>query len=145
MITKQQMEIKAGDVVWAKIPRSEDKESQLQSGEGVVIRVLRIIKQAIESITGLMSNNEFITDDITINVNPELYPNCVRDVRNNLIIDKEAVIDLIDGMHQYISMTEVKDLNPDWDYNTEVRIVAFKKRVVEIRQVFSLAVVHNHQ
>ena len=32
MITKQQMEIKAGDVVWAKIPKSEDKESQLQSG-----------------------------------------------------------------------------------------------------------------
>lgn len=112
-----------------KIKYNENTQKNLviKESKGIYIRVLRIVTQAIKSITTLMRKNEFIPDDITINVNPEMFPDGIIEERDKLIISKDATIDLIDGMHQYISMCEVKDLNPNWNYSTEVRITFFNE------------------
>jgi hypothetical protein len=110
-----------------KIKYNENTQKKLviKESKGVMIRVLRIAKEAISSIIGLFKKDEFIPDDITININPETNPDCLHIEKDKIVISKDATIDLIDGMHQYISMTEYKSLHPEWDYNTEVRVVAF--------------------
>jgi hypothetical protein len=54
----------------------------------------------------------------TINVNPDLFPEYLpyKDGKN-LIIPKEAHMDLIEGFHNYVAETELKDENPDWEYD----------------------------
>jgi hypothetical protein len=97
---------------------------KVKVSKGVEVKVIRLNEKSLANIKYLMENNLFISDEITLNINPDMYEG-VKENRNKLIISKDSVIDIIDGMHQYVSMCLVKDLYPDWDYTTKVNITMF--------------------
>jgi len=91
-----------------------------------IIKQVTLVPEARKAIHALMENNDFISDDLTLNINPDFYEP-PKIIRGNLVIPEESVIDIIDGFHRYLEMTAVKDENPDWEYTCIFNIVMFNE------------------
>jgi hypothetical protein len=76
----------------------------------------------------LMIKGRYFTVCGTININPEISPLPYKDGRN-LIIPKEAHMDLIEGFHNYLAATEVKDKDKDFKFYLEydLRILSIEE------------------
>jgi hypothetical protein len=104
-------------------PRTQRRLTEKKS-KGIVVKVITLFEDALDAIRELMEHNEFISDDITFNVDPTYYES-PRIIKGKLVIPKESVIDIIDGFHRLKEMLEVKDFNPSWSYTCIVNIVMF--------------------
>lgn len=83
--------------------------------DGIKYKKVTLVVDSLKQIRELMESNDFISDDLSLNINPEFYE-VPRVVRGKLVIPKESVIDIIDGFHRYLMMTQVKLHNPDWEF-----------------------------
>ena len=97
-----------------------------KTDKNVVYKVITVYPESLREIRELMHNNQFISDDITFNIDPSRYP-APKVVRGKLIIHKEIVIDILDGFHRLKEMIEEKTFNKDWAYNCIVNIVMFNE------------------
>lgn len=79
-------------------------------------------KKAVEGIKESFNNNTYISNTITLNipVDGEFIYN-----GEELVITKLEHFDILDGYHRYIAMSEITNINPDFDYTMELRIVSF--------------------
>jgi len=93
-------------------PETQRALTVIQTKDGVIKKVT-IIPEAYEAIFDNMKNGNHIPDELTFNINPDLYePPKV--LRNNLIIPNESVIDCIDGYHRLKAMIDLTILDPDF-------------------------------
>ena len=115
-------------------PRTQRRLSE-KTVNGMVYKVVTLYEESLNEISELMKNNEFISDDITFNVDPTYYES-PRIFKGNLIIPKDSVPDIIDGFHRLKEMFETKDLDAAWEFNCIINVTVFDetKALKYIRQ-----------
>lgn len=97
---------------------------------GKKVNRLDIKRESVNEMKKLMKKGMYFNVTGTININPDLFPDHLpyKDGKN-LIIPKEAHMDLIEGFHNYIAETETKDENPDWEFDIE-----FDLRIMNVEE-----------
>lgn len=94
----------------------------IKNVNGVTIQKIDYNETSGDEIFNLMYNNDYISDEITININTDLYP--LPEIKNGeIILSEECVMDLIDGFHRFYSIGRVKSLKPDWKYVCKINLV----------------------
>ena len=80
-------------------------------------------KKSISEIKQLMESGAYIPDDITLNMPVDTteytYTN------GKLTINELDKLDILDGYHRYISISQIMSMGNDFDYPMELRIVSF--------------------
>lgn len=103
------------------------RQVTIKLSKGVEVKSVTLVEDSRISIHGLMEKNEFISDDLTFNVNLDLYDPPYVNKAGQLVIPEKSVVDIIDGFHRYLEMCSVKDDNPNWSFNTIVNVVVFSE------------------
>lgn len=102
------------------------REMTVKEVDGVIVKKITLNKIARKEIESLMKKNEFISNALTLNINPDHHnPPFIED--GNLVIPGDSEIDIADGFHRYLAMTEVKDNNPEWEFNCVFFITIFNE------------------
>jgi hypothetical protein len=94
---------------------------------GVPIKKLDINEKSIKDMKKLMVGGLYFPVTGTININPDINeePYIIRG--GNLIIPSESHMDLIEGFHNYVAETQLKDENPDWEFPCEFKLMTLNK------------------
>lgn len=82
-------------------------------------------KKSISEIRNLMESGVYIPDDITLNM--PLDTTTYSFNNNRLVISELDKLDIIDGYHRYISISQIMSLIDDFDYPMELRMVNFSE------------------
>ena len=78
------------------------------------IKMITFDKDAYKEIYESMGNNNYISDIIALNVNPDFY-NPPRIINGNIVIPHDSQIDCIDGYHRLQGAITTKINNPEWN------------------------------
>lgn len=81
-------------------------------------------RKAVNEIMELYRNNMYIPNTITLNL-PDDADFIYNKQKNELVIKGEVKFDILDGYHRYISMSNMSNLDMDFDYEMELRLVSF--------------------
>ena len=84
---------------------------------------ISINKRSIKEIREALENGTYISDDITINMPPDKTDFSFRN--NTIIINKMSTLDLLDGYHRYLAISQIYNMDSNFDYNMEFRIVCY--------------------
>lgn len=84
-------------------------------------------KHSVKSIEGLYDNNTYVPNTITLNVNPDTVTYSYDENTSEFTISKMEHFDIIDGYHRYIAISDLSNLNEDFDYPMELRITMFSE------------------
>lgn len=87
-----------------------------------IIYQISINRPAVNGIKKSFLNNTYIPNTITLNIPTDeefIYDG------SELVINKLDHFDILDGYHRYIAMSEIYNINSDFDYDMELRIVAY--------------------
>jgi len=105
-----------------KIQRRMTLRTTLRGNE---VRKVTLNPKARQQIRKLMKENKFISNTLTLNINPEYYdpPYITKD--DKLVIPSESEIDISDGFHRYLEMTSLKDEDPEFKFNCGFYITVF--------------------
>lgn len=93
---------------------------------GEVIYRITINKNAVKAITNSYESNEYIPNTITLNMGLASDYTYDED-KGKLIINSLDKFDIIDGYHRYISMSNLYNVDNNFNYDMELRIVAFSE------------------
>lgn len=107
------------------IKYNENTQRTLQKivhGENRYFRIA-LNKKAIREIRASMENHLYIPDDITLNMPVETTEFEFRN--GSIIIEKMDKLDILDGYHRYIAISQIAEADPEFDYPMELRIVNF--------------------
>jgi hypothetical protein len=102
------------------------RDLKVKVNKGTEIMVVDINTDAVKEMEDLIENNEFFSDNLTINVNPDLYEE-PKIVKNKLIIPKESHIDLIDGFHRCLALMNVKRRKSDLKFTFQFNLTVFNE------------------
>ncbi len=82
-------------------------------------------KRSVSDIRKFMTDNIYIPDDITLNMPLEttdwFYSN------GELVIRDMDKLDIIDGYHRYLAISNAMNADPEFDYTMELRIVNYSE------------------
>lgn len=88
------------------------------------IKKLDINRSAINQMKNLMKKGLYYNVCGILNINPDFdYEYLPYKDGRNLIIPKECHIDLIEGFHNYIAETELKDEDPNFEFEIEFTLM----------------------
>ena len=82
-------------------------------------------KIAVRQIKESFELGSYIPDDITFNV--DVDPDEYNPKKKTLTFSPPKMMDIIDGYHRYIAISQELSENPDFDYPMEIRIVSFSE------------------
>ena len=80
--------------------------------------------KALKEIKASLEQGSFIPNTITLNM-PETTDWTYDAKRNVLTINRLPAFDISDGYHRYIAMCQLKEVNGEFNYPIELRIVSF--------------------
>ena len=80
--------------------------------------------KAVKEIKASLSQGNFIPNVITLNM-PETTDWTYDQRRNLLTINQIPAFDISDGYHRYLAMCQLKEVNEDFNYPIELRIISF--------------------
>lgn len=80
--------------------------------------------KALREIKLSLSQGNFIPNTITLNM-PENTDWTYDIKRHILTINQLSAFDISDGYHRYVAMCQLKEVNPDFNYPIELRIISF--------------------
>lgn len=87
---------------------------------------IKINKKAVSSIEAAFKERIYIPNTITLNIlfgsEADFYYDASE---NELVIKSIKSFDISDGYHRYVSLCHVVDIDPDFDYPMELRIINF--------------------
>lgn len=86
--------------------------------------VITLNKQAVKQIKNLIQDGSYIPNVITLNI-PEDSDFEYKD--GQLVINDISGFDIIDGYHRFVAMSQVHDVDPDFNYPIELRLVSFSE------------------
>lgn len=89
---------------------------------GKKVKKLDINRNAINEMKGLMKKGMYYNVCGILNINPEFSPLPYKEGKN-LIIPKEANIDIIEGFHNYLAATELKDEDSSFSFDMEFNLM----------------------
>ena len=82
--------------------------------------------KAINQIKESYENKQFISNTLTLNIPADIESDFYYDKETStLIINSLEHFDITDGYHRYIAACQIKDRDPEFDYEMELRIVNF--------------------
>ena len=82
--------------------------------------------KAVNEIQVAFEKNEFIPNTITLNIPMETEYDFYYDEDScSLVIKSLEHLDVSDGYHRYIAACQLRDMNPDFDYPIELRLINF--------------------
>lgn len=82
---------------------------------------------SVRSIENLLLRDQFITNDISLNVREEDWDNVLYDPYNMQFEIKAGGVDIIDGYHRYQAVIRVMAENPDFEKYFILNIMKFKE------------------
>ena len=83
-------------------------------------------QKAVNEIQNAYENNEFIPNTITLNIPMETEYDFYYDEDScSLVIKSLEHFDMTDAYHRYIAACQICDVNPEFDYPMELRLVNF--------------------
>lgn len=85
-----------------------------------------INRRSVEQIKELMKRGAYISDQITLNL-PEEADWYYDEEKKQLVIKSEVNLDITDGNHRYVAMSNAYNVDPDFDYPMELRITIFNE------------------
>lgn len=109
------------------IKYNENTQRTLQSivrGEKRSFKIA-LNKSAIREIKEAFENGSYIPDDITLNVDVDIDE--YNPKKKTLIFSPPKMMDILDGYHRYIAMSQAIRENPDLDFPMEIRVVSFSE------------------
>ena len=80
--------------------------------------------KALKEIKASLAQGNFIPNTITRNM-PEITDWTYDTKKNILTINHLPAFDISDGYHRYVAMCQLKEVNPDFNYPIELRIISF--------------------
>ena len=80
--------------------------------------------KALKEIKISLAQGNFIPNTITLNM-PEDTDWTYDTKRNVLTINQLSAFDISDGYHRYVAMCQLKEVNPEFNYPIELRIISF--------------------
>ena len=80
--------------------------------------------KALKEIKASLAQGSFIPNTITLNM-PEDTDWTYDVKKNTLTINQLSAFDISDGYHRYVAMCQLKEVNPDFNYPIELRIISF--------------------
>lgn len=80
--------------------------------------------KALKEIKTSLAQGNFIPNTITLNM-PEDTDWTYDAKKNILTINQLSAFDISDGYHRYVAMCQLKEVNPDFNYPIELRIISF--------------------
>lgn len=83
-------------------------------------------KNQVKAIQKSMHDHQYISDTLTLNM-PEATDFTYDEKRKKLVINKIDTFDILDGYHRYIAASSEYNLNNDFDYPMELRVVYFSE------------------
>lgn len=91
----------------------------LKKGNDFEYYKITLNRKAVEQISELLKNGDFISNTLTFNLSPETdftYKN------GKLTINEVTNFDILDGYHRYIAMSNLYNIDENFDYPMEIRI-----------------------
>ena len=96
---------------------------RLQDGE---VYEININERAVDSIQDSFIHYRYIPNVITLNMpNNDTTLYHYEEKLNELTIKKIKAFDILDGYHRYLAISRICSLDPEFDYNMELRITYF--------------------
>lgn len=93
---------------------------------GVEYYKITLNKKAVRGIKESLTRGNYIPNTITLNL-PEGTDFDYSLDKNAIVIESLDHFDIIDGYHRYIAISEIYNDDPDFNYNMELRLVAFRE------------------
>jgi hypothetical protein len=90
------------------------------------LKKVTLFEDSLKDIYDAMENNRYISDALSLNINPD-FNAPPRILRGNLIIPNESNLDCIDGFHRLTDAILVKLKHPDWNQNFIFNLMVFDK------------------
>lgn len=88
--------------------------------------VIKINREAVRSIQHSMEEDQYIPNTITLNIPDDENSVFHYDSKTRtLIINSVDRLDLIDGYHRFVAITNATDINDEFDYPMELRITNY--------------------
>lgn len=126
--TKFLMELKRA----GKIRYNADKQRTRKKiiKEDTVIFKNFVKERSVNQIANLMLKNEYIPDDITLDIPSDVEGNkyYYDEDRSALIFDNIETLDITDGYHRFLAICKCVDKNPSFNYPMELRITVFTEQ-----------------
>ena len=98
------------------------------NGDSVEFKEM-LIQKSVNQIQNLMEKNEYIPDDITLDIPEESDPEYEYDDKlHTLYIHKLNHFDITDGYHRFRAILQCLEKNPNFNYPMEVRVTAFSEQ-----------------
>lgn len=118
--------VKWRDARRLKYNENTQRKMTIKESKGVEVKSVTLNSEARNEIHELMEKNEFISNILAININPdynEELPYVTKE--GKLVIPAAVEIDISDGFHRYLEMTSVKDSNSNWEYTSAFYVTVF--------------------
>lgn len=93
---------------------------------GKEVYKITLNKKAVREISQSFKSGTFIPNTVTLNMPEETSPEFYYDTETySLVIESLEHFDITDAYHRLIAAYQVSDLDPEFNYNMELRIVNF--------------------
>lgn len=92
----------------------------LKKGKDFEYYKITLNHKAVDQIVELLKKGDFVPNTLTFNLSPETdftYKN------GKLTINEKTAFDILDGYHRYIAMSNLYNIDKDFDYPMEIRIM----------------------
>lgn len=90
------------------------------------VKVITWFPDSFNNICEAMKNDLYISDTLSLNVNPDYYAP-PKIIKGNLVIPKESVIDCIDGFHRFKAAITTKMGRASWNQLFIFNLMVFDK------------------
>lgn len=88
--------------------------------------VIKLNRDAVRSIQHSMEEEQYIPNTITLNIPDNENSDFYYDAKTrSLVINSADRLDLIDGYHRFVAITNATDINDEFDYPMELRITNY--------------------
>lgn len=115
---KELMKLRDAQVINYNI--NTQRTMTLKKGKDLEYYQITLNRKAVDQIADLYSKGDYIPNTLTFNLPPETdftYAN------GKLTINKQTTFDILDGYHRYIAISNLYNINNDFDYPMEIRVM----------------------
>lgn len=102
------------------------RQMQLKTGNNFSYYRIALNRKAVTEIMKLMKSGDYISNTITLNINPATDFNYSD---GDLKIRESVKFDILDGYHRYIAMSNLYNEDHAFDYPMELRVVFFREEM----------------
>jgi hypothetical protein len=106
-------------------PETQRKLTLKETKNGIE-KYITLYPKALDEIEEAMVSNNYISNALTFNINPDYYEP-PRIINGNLIIPKASIMDCIDGFHRLKVANLVKMKNSNWNKNLIINLMVYDR------------------